>query len=56
MHPLLMDAVITARQDELRRAARHAGDAGRRTSRIRALVRSASSHGTRPVPGEPSGH
>ena len=38
MYPLLMDAVVAARQDELRRAARHSVG-GRRRLRVRAIVR-----------------
>jgi hypothetical protein len=38
MHPLLMDAVVTARQEELRRAARHPRF-GRRGSPTRTIVR-----------------
>ena len=41
MHPLLMDAVVTARQDELRRSARHPRS-GRRGSPTRAVLRLAA--------------
>jgi hypothetical protein len=39
MHPLLIDAVVAARQDELRRSARHSGS-GRRGSPTRARTQS----------------
>ena len=41
MHPLLMDAVITARQEELRRAA-HQSHLGRRGSPTRSVIRRAT--------------
>jgi hypothetical protein len=45
MNPLLMDAVVAARQDELRRSARHSGS-GRRGSPTRAVPRTAATTGT----------
>lgn len=45
MNPLLMDAVVAARQDELRRSARHSGS-GRRGSPTRAVPRTAASIST----------
>ena len=44
MHPLLMDAVVTARQEELRRAARQPR-LGRRGSPTRSVLRLATHFG-----------
>lgn len=52
MNPLLMDAVITAHQDELRRAARRSVPFGRRPSRLRAFLRPAAAQPSSSAPGD----
>jgi hypothetical protein len=56
MNPLLMDAVITAHQDELRRSARRASSSGRRTSRLRTLLRPTATQPSCAAPGDTVSH